>query len=233
MASSLRKGPAVVCGAVLLTSVVYAGPVAPLSRTLPPPQPEEMLFAALENVRAGRSEKAVDSLEGLIQREPQFRLAQLLYAELLAARSGVPGIMADELDPRVKDLFDEARLRMVQTQFAPAPGTVPGSVLQLSRDYPYLVLVDLPAARLHLLRNIDGELRLVGSRYASIGKGGFGKKAQGDLRTPVGLYHITGWMPDNALPELYGAGALPLDYPNLWDRSLGKTGYGKIGRAHV
>jgi murein L,D-transpeptidase YafK len=42
----------------------------------------------------------------------------------------------------------------------------------------------------------------------------------------VGVYHITGWMSDASLPELYGTGALPLDYPNLWDRLKSKTGYG-------
>jgi murein L,D-transpeptidase YafK len=114
----------------------------------------------------------------------------------------------------------------VQARYSPPPGSAPDTVLQLSREYPYLVLVDLPGARLHLMRNVDGALQPVGSRYASMGRAGYGKEVEGDLRTPVGIYHITGWMGDDALPELYGAGSLPLNYPNLWDRFKAKTGHG-------
>ncbi len=214
--------------ALLLTAcgVALAGPIAPLRPLVVAPSPESELVSAMELAAAGRTREGARALEDLIRRQPNFRLAQLLYADLLAARSGVRGIMADAEDPRVLELFDEARLRLDQARFNPEPGSVPDTVLQLSAEYPYLVLVDLPRSRLHLMKNVDGYLQPVGSRYASIGRAGYGKQVEGDLRTPVGIYHVTGWMNDQALPELYGAGALPLNYPNLWDRLETRTGYG-------
>lgn len=190
------------------------------------PTPEQQLVDAVERIRAGESDEGLRRLSRLVQLQPNFRLAQFLYADVLAARSGLRGIMADDEDPRVKELAEEAALRLKQARFVPPPGTVPGNVLKLAGEYPYLVLVDLPNARLHLFENQKGELRLLRSHYAAMGRNGYGKKTQGDLRTPVGIYHITGWMTDQALPELYGAGALPLNYPNLWDRFRVKTGYG-------
>jgi murein L,D-transpeptidase YafK len=62
--------------------------------------------------------------------------------------------------------------------------------------------------------------------YAAHGKGGWGKRSSGDNRTPLGIYRIAGFKTDDQLPELYGAGAYPLDYPNLWDRRLKYTGSG-------
>lgn len=188
--------------------------------------PEEQLVRAIELARGGKVADGIRALESLLDRQPNFRLAQLIYADLLAARSGVRGVMADDEDPRIAELFEEARLRLDQARYSPPPGSAPDTVLQLSREYPYLVLVDLPGARLHLMRNVEGALQPVGSRYASMGRAGYGKEVEGDLRTPVGIYHITGWMGDDALPELYGAGSLPLNYPNLWDRFKAKTGHG-------
>lgn len=190
------------------------------------PDPERQLIEAIERVRAGDAAEGLKLLSQLVQLQPNFRLAQFLYAELLAARSGWRGIMADEEDPRVKELAEEAALRLKQARFTPPPGAVPSNVLSLASEYPYLVLVDLPNARLHLFENHKGDLKLLRSHYAAMGRNGYGKKAEGDLRTPVGIYHITGWKPDDTLPELYGSGALPLNYPNLWDRFRVKTGYG-------
>ncbi|HKY93433.1 MAG TPA: L,D-transpeptidase family protein [Nevskiaceae bacterium] len=211
---------------VLAAFGATAGPVAPRNPPPPSPLPEDELLTAINEARGGRATASIDTLEDLLRRQPNFRLAQLVYADMLAARSGIRGIMADDEDPRIRELFEEAQLRIEQSNFSPPTGTVPDTVLQLSREYPYLVLMDLPRARLHLLRNNDGRLQAIGSRYAGIGRGGYGKQAEGDLRTPVGIYHVTGWMGDDALPELYGIGALPLNYPNLWDKFKAKTGYG-------
>ena len=36
----------------------------------------------------------------------------------------------------------------------------------------------------------------------------------------------TCFLHDNDLPELYGNGAFPINYPNSWDKRNNKTGYG-------
>lgn len=194
------------------------------------PGPERQFNEAVELLRAGRSGEALSTLESLTRREPNFRLAQLIYGELLAALSGadtgklIPAGM--NTDARLRDLADEARVRLAGEKAVPAPGLVPNTVLQLSDSFEHVIVVDLPRARLYVLENNGGELSVLRHHYAAIGRNGSGKQITGDMRTPVGLYHITNWIDDDKLPELYGAGALPLDYPNAWDRHLRRTGSG-------
>lgn len=209
-------------------AAVFAGLMAvhgPLQAT---PTPEQQLSSAVEHLRSGRSGDALRGLEALTRSEPNFRLAQLLYGELLSALSGrdLGGTRADSDDPRLQALAEEARVRLASEQAVPQIGYVPNSVLQLASVHKHLIAVDLPRARLYILNNEDGELKLVRHHYAAMGKNGARKQLAGDQRTPVGVYHVTGWIRDEKLPELYGAGAFPVNYPNLWDQFKRRTGSG-------
>ena len=73
---------------------------------------------------------------------------------------------------------------------------------------------------------MDGVPRLINDYYMGIGRAGYLKTFEGDLRTPLGVYRVTRWIDDAELPELYGAGAFPVSYPNGWDLALGRTGHG-------
>ncbi len=193
------------------------------------PGPEQQFTAAVEQLRAGRSKDALATLEALTRSEPNFHLAQLFYGELLSLLSGagspmVTGSIAANL--RLRDLADEARVRLASGKAAPQPGMVPNALLKLADNYKRAIVVDLPRARLYVLANDHGKLTLERHHYAAIGRNGSRKQTAGDLRTPVGLYHVTHWIGDSQLPELYGAGALPLDYPNAWDRLQNRTGSG-------
>jgi murein L,D-transpeptidase YafK len=66
----------------------------------------------------------------------------------------------------------------------------------------------------------------VGDYYTTLGKYGIEKTREGDRKTPIGVYHVTSRIPGSKLPDLYGWGAFPINYPNEWDRRTGKTGYG-------
>ncbi len=104
-------------------------------------------------------------------------------------------------------------------------GLKPNAVLELDDSVAHVILADLQNRRVYLLENA-GELRVLRHMYASIGKAGTHKQIEDDNRTPVGVYTVTRYIDDNALPELYGAGAFPIDYPNNWDRAHQRTGYG-------
>lgn len=194
------------------------------------PGPEQQFTAAVELLRAGRSGDALSTLETLTRREPNFRLAQLFYGELLAALSGAGGgtLIAGGIttEPRLRELAEEARVRLASERAVPGPGMVPNAVLQLSDSFAHAIVVDLPRARLYVLKNENGSLQLQRHHYAAMGRNGARKQSAGDMRTPVGLYHVTNWIGDGALPELYGSGALPLDYPNVWDSLQQRTGSG-------
>jgi hypothetical protein len=52
------------------------------------------------------------------------------------------------------------------------------------------------------------------------------KAAEGDSRTPLGVYFITSNLSRKSLQDFYGSGALPINYPNQLDVKRGKTGSG-------
>lgn len=188
--------------------------------------PEQRLRIAIAAMQAGELGAALADLDALVRDEPTFRVAQLYHGQLLAARSGrwedtrLPSQDGTEL----AQLLDEARLRLASHQ--PGPDELPLAVLRLPERIRHAVAVDLEAARLYLIEHRDGRLRVLKSMYASMGREGHGKQVEGDNRTPLGVYRVTSWLDGSGLPDLYGAGAFPVDYPNDWDRMLRRTGYG-------
>ncbi len=52
------------------------------------------------------------------------------------------------------------------------------------------------------------------------------KFREGDKRTPEGIYFFTEYMDVSKLPPMYGNFAVALNYPNPYDKLLGKTGSG-------
>jgi murein L,D-transpeptidase YafK len=190
--------------------------------------PETQLLTALDELDHGHLNEAWTALDELVKRQPNFRLARLFHNELAAARSGsaVKDVYAAN-DPELQGLAEEARLRLAQWRERIPDNTAPDVFLQLAKVHRHAVVVDLPRARLYLLEIADGgAIRVVKNFYAASGKGGWGKRKGGDNRTPLGIYHVTGFIPDAKLPELYGAGAFPVSYPNVWDQRLGYTGSG-------
>jgi murein L,D-transpeptidase YafK len=87
-------------------------------------------------------------------------------------------------------------------------------------------VVDASRSRVYVYENNGGRLRLVADYYSTLGKRGIDKLREGDQKTPLGVYHVTSMIPGAKLPDLYGWGAFPINYPNDWDRRAGKTGYG-------
>jgi murein L,D-transpeptidase YafK len=71
-----------------------------------------------------------------------------------------------------------------------------------------------------------GQPRFVADYYVTQGKLGAEKVAEGDKKTPVGVYHVTANLPKQKLADLYGSGAFPLSYPNEWDKRQGRNGSG-------
>lgn len=219
--------PAAFMAAMLLLSFRVEAIESPSSATMDTPETE--LLQGIEQLRKGDTHGALKTLGELTKQQPNFLLAHMFYSEVLASISGnANGIVNDSSTNTVmQDLAEEARLRIAAEKATPAPGTIPSDILQLSSLHPYVILVDLPKARLYLLKNDSGgQFSLVRQQYAGIGRNGYGKETAGDLKTPVGVYHITQWIPGKSLPELYGAGAFPLSYPNPWDDFKKRGGSG-------
>ncbi len=186
--------------------------------------PEQLLVTAISELNSGQPGAALQTLDRLVSEQPNFGLAQLLYGDLLAARAGRP--FAGRDDFQVDAYAQEARLRWIPHEQTGAANQVPGPLVELGTSIRHALVVDLQRARLYLLENGPNGPRILRHLYASIGKNGAGKQVQDDGRTPVGIYRIVSYIAGPDLPDLYGTGAFPVDYPNAWDRRSGRTGYG-------
>ena len=190
---------------------------------------ETLLLASLGDLRQNQMNGAVEKLKALVDQQPDFRLAQLIYADLLAAQGAPLSVVGNNGngDKKVLEgLISEARARMSLEGRKPVAGMIPSSLLKMSADQEHVIVVDIQYSRLFLFENQNGVPVLIKDYYVSYGRGGINKRIRGDLRTPLGVYFTTGRLDDEQLPPRYGTGALPINYPNAWDVRQGNTGSG-------
>ncbi|MBI5814791.1 MAG: L,D-transpeptidase family protein [Nitrospinae bacterium] len=91
----------------------------------------------------------------------------------------------------------------------------------------YTLLVDKTRRELFVLEETQENYKVVTSYPVSLGAEAGDKLERGDLRTPEGLYKVTGVKEQPEIPfQKYGPRAFVLNYPNTLDARLGKTGYG-------
>jgi L,D-peptidoglycan transpeptidase YkuD (ErfK/YbiS/YcfS/YnhG family) len=182
----------------------------------------------------GRADQALDAARQLSEDIPNFALAQLAYADLLTVRAGLaaqfgavpPGQDAASAADRLKELAQEANVRVTAATTRPAPGLVPAQFAFIAKEIKHAIAVDVSRSRLYLMENTEHGLVIRADYYVSVGKLGSSKRLEGDMRTPLGIYHVTSRLPGHKLPDKYGAQALVLNYPNSYDQSLGRNGSG-------
>lgn len=91
-----------------------------------------------------------------------------------------------------------------------------------NKEYIFVSNKSIP--NLSLFRFSKGELEEIGVSSALVGSGKGNKKVSGDLTTPIGVYDLQNKL--TKLDQYYGAMAFVTSYPNAYDKSLRKTGYG-------
>lgn len=189
---------------------------------------DQLLADSLQEIRLNKLESALTSINRLLDRYPNFRLAQLIKGDLLLARAKPISTLGNAQggSDQQADLREEAKARIQAISDPVGPTLVPEELMSLSSDIRHALAVDASRARLYVFENTGNGLRRVADYYVTMGKLGLGKNREGDKRTPVGMYTITGFKPDGELEELYGIGAYPLSYPNEWDIRLKRNGYG-------
>tara|TARA_R110000782_G_scaffold30891_25_gene76660 strand:- start:665 stop:1825 length:1161 start_codon:yes stop_codon:yes gene_type:complete len=190
---------------------------------------ESLLLNAVENINNNHTEQAIIDLRQLIKVNPDFKAAQLMYADLMLARSQVItdfGNIPNASFERITALRDEVQARWRNHTSPVDRNKIPSSLIQLASKQDHVIVVDSSRSRLFLFKNQKGSPTLIKDFYVTIGKNGTGKDVEGDQRTPVGVYFVTGFINPDELPDLYGDGAFPINYPNAWDQRHGRTGYG-------
>lgn len=194
---------------------------------------EARLIEVYNLVGRGENREALSKAQKLVDDLPNFQLAQLVYGDLLAARTrpvkavgDVPDELAKSAGGALGELREESARRIKALKERPVPGTVPSQFLALSQKTRHAIAVDASRSRLYLFENSSTGLTLLADYYISVGKAGISKSAEGDQRTPLGVYYITSNLDKKSLKEFYGSGALPINYPNILDAKRGKTGGG-------
>lgn len=194
---------------------------------------ESEMMNSIDAIAAGDLDLALDSLDRLTALVPEYELAHFMKAEILAMQAGETQLVNSQrkrYPSKIKRLMKEAKLRFQEDELG---------VMNRLHHYlieshaPYAIVVNTELQRLYLYKAIQKaessnkkNYILRASYYISIGKKGAGKRFEGDQKTPLGLYFINEEKLAKELPDLYGIGALTLNYPNAWDRYKKRTGYG-------
>jgi murein L,D-transpeptidase YafK len=193
------------------------------------PDPEALLLEVYKDLGANRLREAQAKADALVEAYPTFRLGQLIRGDLLQLHTrpiSTLGAVANAPEDKLKNLRAEAKARLKWLREKPDRNLVPRHVLQLRDDQKQVLVVDARRSRLYVYENQRGRMKFVTDYYISQGKLGINKLKEGDQRTPVGVYYITQRVPGNKLPDFYGTGALPINYPNEWDKLNGRSGSG-------
>jgi murein L,D-transpeptidase YafK len=198
-----------------------------------PTTPEARLMRIYALMSEAHGQQALEEARRLAEDVPTFGLAQLVYADLLSGMTlSTPGFatypptMSNATPERLDDLTAEARARITSAGSRPPAGALPSQFVYLAPSVHYAIAVDVSKSRLYLIENTPTGPVLKRDYYASVGKLGISKRTEGDLRTPLGVYFVTGSLAPGKIAERFGAGALPLNYPNRLDQIRGRTGSG-------
>lgn len=207
---------------------------------------EQRLVQILAQIERRELNDAFRAVKALAEEVPTFRAAQLLYADLLRLRTGgVPigeqlaqsqaapskqniGVADQRIAPPefFNGLKNELQRRRQAALDLPPPGMIPSNFLQLSSSVRHVIAVDTSRSRMYVFSNGPKGVELITNFYVTVGRNGVHKRAEGDQRTPLGVYFVGRQITADRLPDLYGKGALTVNYPNDWDRLQGRTGSG-------
>ena len=187
---------------------------------------EGSLVRAIVGLREHGLKQAMGEIDRALVRNPNFLLGHLVKGDMLMASAGKPVAFASlaAAPGSVAPLQDEARVRLQRYLDAPRVDDLPAPVLQLAPRQSHVIVVDTSKNRLYVYANDGGRPRYVTDFYTSLGKRGVEKQRQGDQKTPIGVYKVIA--AKEKLPDFYGPGAYPLDYPNEWDRLHKRDGNG-------
>lgn len=194
---------------------------------------ENLLVQSLIEITQGNTKQAMQTVNALIAKAPNFKLAYLIRGDLLTAQSqqiealGNTQLMSmnKPISDEIEGLREEARTRVNHYFAADKHHQIPNIPIKMDASQKHLIVVDTAKSRLFLYQSTTNGLQYVTDYYVTIGKNGADKKTQGDKRTPVGVY-FAGRKITTKLADLYGDAAYPLDYPNELDQKEKKTGNG-------
>ncbi len=111
---------------------------------------------------------------------------------------------------------------------------LPSNILMMDENFAHhVILVEKATHQLHVFENDKSYPKLVKTYNIASGKMKGDKAANGDHKTPEGIYTLEDFLSKEELKrrhgdyaKIYGAGAFPMDYPNFMDQRAKKSGGG-------
>ncbi|MBX2849766.1 MAG: L,D-transpeptidase family protein [Acidiferrobacterales bacterium] len=191
---------------------------------------EDQVIQIVESLQHGQLDFALALTEQHLESYPESRVGYLIKADILSAMSSeLPKLGAQA--PDQLDALQGLKHQIInrwrhKSSFAKiSHSMVPDSLIEMGR-YQHVLAADMKSGRLYLYKNTDAGPQLIRDYYLSVGSSGYGKQVEGDNKTPIGVYSIYRYIDPRQLPDLYGDGAFPVDYPNRIDKYRNRTGYG-------
>ena len=190
---------------------------------------ESLLIKTLELISNGKLAQANKVNDQLIILAPNFKLAHLIRGDILSAYSmsidNFGGSAVKINSGKVIELKKEAQRRIKGYLSSHNNNKLPKfNILPAEKD-KYLIYVDMDSSRLFVFENNQRKYYYLSDHYVSIGKNGYGKRFEGDKKTPYGTYFLQKKI-KRELTDFYGDGAYPLNYPNKFDKFNNYTGSG-------
>lgn len=189
---------------------------------------ESLLVKGLLEISEGKNQEALNTIDQVIRSTPNFKLAHLIRGDLLMAQGKYLqafGSADDNQSEEIKDLREEARVRIERYLSQQNKQKQPDLLIAPNQQQSHLIVVDTDKSRLYVYKNTNDHLEYVADYYVTVGKNGIIKQSEGDKRTPIGVYFARAKL-TQPLPDLYGDGAYPLNYPNEWDKENNRKGSG-------
>lgn len=191
---------------------------------------ETALISVIDAIQIQDLVLALQQVDTHLTYFPKSREGHLLRADILHAMSGALGELGEYEFIDVEDLKNfkhqlNNRLKHTGDEADKAHSHIPASLVSLGQ-HKHVMVADMTKGRLYLYKNDNGTPVLIRDYYLTIGSEGFGKEVRGDNRTPVGIYEVNRHIEGKKLPDKYGKGAFPINYPNRYDKFLKRTGSG-------
>ena len=188
----------------------------------------------IEFIEESNYERAVELVTKTIDEYPKYKVAKVLLENLASiqdsqkplTKMGIQEIEKNKTLAMPQEV--KSRRRFLDEYLSQLENKLPRDIVFVSQEFEHFVLVDVEFNRLFVYKNTLLRPELVTQYYTSIGKNGFDKYREGDKKTPLGLYFMQKKISSSILdPKRFGrADAIPINYPNVFDKAEGRTGYG-------
>lgn len=190
---------------------------------------EQLLAETADKISEGEIDAALEVVVSLININPKFKLAHMIHGDLLLLQSQNYDQVSADTQKQYKKKISDLKLELSRRidSYNDVDKNLIGSKIKvlLAKNKRYLIFVDVKSSRLFAFSNNKGKLEYISDYYISVGKKGYGKKIEGDKKTPIGTYFIKKKI-TQSLPDRYGDGAYSINFPSVYDRLNKFTGSG-------